>query len=161
MSIFKKMTKHPYTGRWHAATWYDNFYGENHYGVEFDYIEESGHQNREMFDPHKVVLETREYTEEELKELEKEYPMHQVSTEDKKAADDFQEKIEIIKVIVTVIHKPTNQNVSKECPLPAVRHTAMRIIESRELNADLSEYCVVQTRLTSDRKIHSINVTTL
>lgn len=35
MSTFIKMTKHPETGKWEEATWYDDMFGHHNYGVVF------------------------------------------------------------------------------------------------------------------------------
>lgn len=35
MSTFNKQTKHPVTGEWEDATWYDDFFGRHGYGVVF------------------------------------------------------------------------------------------------------------------------------
>lgn len=35
MSTFNRLTKHPITRRWELATWYDDYFGNHHYGVVF------------------------------------------------------------------------------------------------------------------------------
>lgn len=35
MSSYKKMTKHPYTGKFEEAEWLDGYYGKHDYGVKF------------------------------------------------------------------------------------------------------------------------------
>lgn len=59
------MTKHPETGEWQEAQWIDNYFGHYNYGVRFD-----GLDDRTVYDPRKVDLETREWTAEERKARE-------------------------------------------------------------------------------------------
>lgn len=35
MSTYIRKTKHPKTGKWEDATWYDDLLGHHHYGVIF------------------------------------------------------------------------------------------------------------------------------
>lgn len=35
MSNFIAKTKHPETGKWEDATWYDDYFGKHRYGVKF------------------------------------------------------------------------------------------------------------------------------
>jgi hypothetical protein len=50
MSTFKRKTKHPQTGEWEQATWWDDYFGKHHYGVEFS--------DGQVFNPEKIDLET-------------------------------------------------------------------------------------------------------
>lgn len=51
MSTYIRTTKHPVTGKWQKATWYDDYFGNHHYGVQF-----AGEEK--VYDPSKVKLET-------------------------------------------------------------------------------------------------------
>lgn len=60
MSTYTKMTKSPKTGKWEEALWLDDHFGPHQYGVKFpnDLI-------KDIVNPDKVKLETRDYTTEE------------------------------------------------------------------------------------------------
>lgn len=50
MSNFRKKTKHPVTGEWEWANWFDNYFGPHKYGVEFP--------DGKIFNPMVIKLET-------------------------------------------------------------------------------------------------------
>lgn len=64
MSTFNKETKHPKTGKWENATWYDDFFGNHHYGVQFpsDQSKDVPWRDQITYDPDTVNLETRDTT---------------------------------------------------------------------------------------------------
>ena len=51
MSTYEAITKHPITGKWELATWYDDHFGNHNYGVKFS--------DGRIFDPRKVKLITK------------------------------------------------------------------------------------------------------
>ncbi len=63
MSTYSKLTKHPYTGKWEKAIWYDDLFGSHHYGVVFPSEAKKYGDNTPLrsiaFDPEKNKLETK------------------------------------------------------------------------------------------------------
>lgn len=52
MSTYQKTTKNPVTGKWEKAVWIDDYFGNHHYGVQFEGEEK-------VYDPEDVELETK------------------------------------------------------------------------------------------------------
>jgi hypothetical protein len=67
MSTYSRDTKHPVTGKWENATWFDDLFGNHHYGVVFPSDREKYGKDLPLrtiaFDPQKMELETREKEE--------------------------------------------------------------------------------------------------
>ena len=63
MSTYSRLTKHPKTGQWENATWYDDLLGHHHYGVVFpsDLAVNANWEDIKSvaFDPEKINLETK------------------------------------------------------------------------------------------------------
>lgn len=65
MSTYTRETKHPDTGEWEDAIWYDDLLGKHHYGVVFPSDRENQPDKsleQIAFDPERVELETRDNT---------------------------------------------------------------------------------------------------
>lgn len=68
MSTFYKITKHPISGHWEDACWYDDLLGHHHYGVVFPSDCPEGDirnavAKKVAWDPRQTELETRERDE--------------------------------------------------------------------------------------------------
>lgn len=69
MSTYSRETKHPKTGAWERATWYDDLFGNHNYGVVFPSDADNVPQNSDQswqewarsiaFDVRDTKLETR------------------------------------------------------------------------------------------------------
>lgn len=71
MSTYHRLTKNPRTKKWQTAVWHDDWFGPRNYGVEFP------DGKGIVYDPRRVVLETKEWPdngEEEPKAQEQEGP---------------------------------------------------------------------------------------
>ena len=53
MSCFKRLTKHPKTGKWERADWIDNYFGHYYYAVKFP-------NDDTYYDVRKIDFETKE-----------------------------------------------------------------------------------------------------
>lgn len=61
MSTFNRQTKHPVTGEWENATWYDDWFGNHRYGVVFPSDLKKGYTARDCaYNPEDTKLETKE-----------------------------------------------------------------------------------------------------
>lgn len=64
MSTYNRRTKHPRTGQWEEATWYDDLFGPHRYGVVFPSEVKRYDPDTPLrsiaFDPERIELETRE-----------------------------------------------------------------------------------------------------
>lgn len=68
MSTYQRETKHPVTGQWEKATWYDDVFGNHNYGVVFPsdakhFKDREGYDARPIdlaFNPATITMQTRD-----------------------------------------------------------------------------------------------------
>lgn len=63
MSTYQRMSRIKHHVIWQKCTWIDDHYGHHLYGVKFP--------TGEIYDPRKTDIETRDWTDEELSDLNK------------------------------------------------------------------------------------------
>lgn len=172
MSSFLKSTVNPDTHEIEMAEWLDNYFGERKYGVRFpstgivyreDDYEWTEDNNilatRAVRTLRKIItrvktelsktIETREHDD-----GRKDVTVH-VNTLDVEPKDEATAKAKQVieeqvipaiadaQILVTVIHKPTNDSASFMCRRKHVRKYAEQVIEQRE-DKLTDHYCLVQ-----------------
>jgi len=151
MSTYNEQTKHPVTGKWENATWYDDYFGNHNYGISFPSDNEGKDYRGEgfiVYDPREHDMETRETTADEkvietkqhasgrrdVKINVKRLDVNPKDEGDSKAKAHIEDVVFPAlaerMVLVVVIHKPTNNHVERIVKAANVRKFAEAVEKS-------------------------------
>lgn len=183
MSSYTKATVNPDTHEIEQAEWLDNYFGQHNYGVrfpstgviykadDFEWTDDVALQARRAVKPTGMVItkeqtqigkriETHEHAD-GRKDVTVEVSTIDVDVKDAATAEakrvieeEILPAVAHSQILLTIIHKPTNESCSLICFRKNVRDYAMKVVAERE-DKDLDHYCLVQ------HDGESVTVTTL